>query len=271
VDARARLKPELGQVIATMHEMQHLDLDSRRGKAPGGYNYPLNETGVPFIFMNAAGLHDDLVTMVHEAGHAVHSFVTRDLAYNFYKDFPSEVAELASMGMEMLSMDHWDVFYQNEEDLRRARKQQLLRSVTLLPWIATVDAFQFWLYDNPGHAPAQREDAFVQLYRRFHGNVVDYSGIEDYLRNHWQKQLHIFELPFYYIEYGIAQLGALQVWKNYREDRQKGLEMYLQGLRMGFTRPLGELYAAAGIRFDFSATMIQELVDMVLAEYKRLD
>ena len=261
-----RLKGDLAQMIRTMDKMGHFDLSSRIGKAPGGYNYPLHETGVPFIFMNAVGTQADLKTMVHECGHAFHSFLTKDLALNAYKDVPSEVAELASMSMELISMDYWDTFYQNADDLRRAKLNQLTGTITILPWIATVDAFQNWIYDHPNHTVQERGDAWVQLYDRFHGDELDWTGFENIKRASWQMQLHIYEVPFYYIEYGIAQLGALQVWKNYKQNPEQGLNQYLKGLSVGYTKPIPEVYKDAGVSFDFSETMMQDLFSFVEKE-----
>lgn len=266
----SKLRPELGAMIAKMDEMQHLDLDSRIGKAPGGFNYPLPEIGVPFIFMNAVGLQSDLTTMVHEAGHAIHSFLTRQMRYNFWKDVPSEIAELASMSMELISMDHWDEFYDDPAQLRRARTVQMERSIGALPWIATIDAFQTWLYDHPDHSCEARRQQWVQLYNRFHGERIDYTGFEDTKANLWQKQLHLFEVPFYYIEYGFAQLGAFQVWRNYKADPEAGLQAYLEGLKMGYTRPIDITYQTAGARFAFDTDFMRELFAFVQAEYQQL-
>lgn len=259
----AGLHPVIGQTLPILQQMGHLDVDSRVGKAPGGYNYPLHETGVPFIFMNAVGTQRDVTTLVHEAGHAIHSLVTRELPYNLDRDTPSEVAELASMSLELLSMEGWGHFYPNETDLRRAQLHQIVDTVSLLPWIATIDAFQHWLYDNPGHSQAERKAAWLQVHQRFSGRVVDYTGLEDARAYHWQRQLHLFEVPFYYIEYGIAQLGALQVWRNFLAQPQQALEAYLAALRLGYTQPIGKVYAAAGIRFDFSADMLTDLMEFV--------
>lgn len=264
------IRPELGAMLRTLQTMGHLDLASRKGKAPGGYNYPLNETGVPFIFMNAVGLQSDLTTLVHEAGHAVHSIVVRDLPFNFHKDTPSEVAELASMSMELLTMDHWDVFYPDPADLRRAQLQQLDRSIGTLVWVATVDAFQTWLYDHPDHTRAQRRAKFVELSAHFLGTHVDYTGYEDAHAHGWHRQLHIFEVPFYYIEYGMAQLGAFQVWRNYQHDPTAALDAYLNALKLGYTQPIPAVYAAAGIRFAFDAATLHDLFAWVWGEYKKL-
>ncbi|MFM2375551.1 MAG: hypothetical protein RLZZ165_648 [Bacteroidota bacterium] len=266
-----RLRPALADNLRLMKEMGHLDLESRLGKAPGGYNYSLPVTGAPFIFMNAVGTSNDLTTMLHELGHALHSFATAQIDIAEFKHLPSELAEVASMGMEFFSLDALDEFYKDPESLRRARREQLMRPLILLPWIASVDAFQFWLYDHPGHTVPEREQAWTDIFLRFHGDHVSWEGDEEVLKNLWQKQGHIYDVPFYYIEYGIAQLGAIAVWRNFRHDPQKGLNDYLKALSMGYTRPIPEVYAAAGIRFDFSESYIRELVDFVAGEIDKVD
>lgn len=267
IAALSELRPELGEMIRIMDRMGYLDLDSRLGKAPGGYNYPLMETGVPFIFMNAAGVQSDVITLLHESGHAVHSFVTRDIPLNELKQPPSEIAELASMSMELLCLDHYDHFYQDPVALHRAQKNQLMRCITLFPWIATVDAFQQWIYDHPQHRAEERQAVWMQLYRRFHGDEVDWTGYESTLGSLWLKQLHIFEVPFYFIEYAIAQLGALAIWRNYREQPAEALNQYLDALQLGYTRPIPAVYDAAGIRFDFGVAYMQECIEFCLRAY----
>ncbi|ACT94740.1 M3 family oligoendopeptidase [Dyadobacter fermentans] len=272
IRAFSRLDPFLGDCLRIMKTMKHLDLESRKGKAPGGYNYPLDEIGVPFIFMNATSNLRDMVTLLHEGGHAVHSLVTRDLALNSFKHTPSEVAELASMSMELITMDFWDEFFTNEEDLKRAKITHLESIIETLPWVATVDKFQHWMYENPQHTPEQRTDAWVRIYEEFTDSVMDWSTLENFKKYLWQRQLHIYEVPFYYIEYGIAQLGAIGVWKNYRENPAAGLKGYLDALKLGYTATIGEIYQAANIPFDFSERHIAELMQFVrdeLAELKK--
>jgi oligoendopeptidase F len=270
IDCFYKIEPFFGQCIELMKKMGHLDLESRKGKAPGGYNYPLYETGVPFIFMNSAGLHRDVVTMVHEGGHALHSILTRDLPLTENKSVPSEVAELASMSMELISMENWEAFFENSEDLLRAKKEQLEKTIKALPWIAAIDKFQHWIYLNPGHTVEERYDCWVNIMKEFGTGVVDYSGLEKFLRRGWQVQLHLFEVPFYYIEYGFAQLGAIAMWRNYKTDHASALEHYQDFLKLGYTKTIPEIYTTAGIKFDFSDAYIKELADFIRGEYHKL-
>ncbi len=163
----AELLPFFSDCLVTMKKMGHLDLESRKGKAPGGYNMPLIESGAPFIFMNAAGQLDDVTTMVHEGGHAVHSFLTHNLELSSFKEYPTEIAEVASMAMELFSMDHWHVFFDNKGELLRAEEQQLERVITIFPWIATIDKFQHWVYENPDHSEEERADNWLRILKEF--------------------------------------------------------------------------------------------------------
>ncbi len=261
-----KIRPAYAEVLQIMKAMGHLDLDSRIGKAPGGYNYPLYEIGVPFIFMNSVGAHRDLVTMVHEGGHAIHSFVTKDLEITDFKSFPSEVAELASMSMELISMEHWDVFFTNPEELKRAKKEQLQDALKTLLWIAAVDKFQHWIYENPTHTVEERMKGWENVINQFNSKVVDWTGLENVKARSWQNQLHIFEVPFYYIEYGMAQLGAIAVWRNYKSNPQTALDNYEAALRLGYTKSIPEIYKTAGIQFNFSQDYVKELAQFVKAE-----
>lgn len=264
------IDPKLGQMLATMKVNNLFDVESRKGKAPGGYNYPLAETGAPFIFMNSANSLRDLTTMVHEGGHAIHTFLTAHLELNDFKHCPSEVAELASMSMELISMDNWNIYFDNEEDLVRAKREQLQDVLKTLPWVAVIDQFQHWIYTNPSHNAADREEAFKQIYTRFGAGFSNWEGQEAEFGNYWQKQLHLFEVPFYYIEYAIAQLGAIAIWKNYKENPQKAMEQYLTALSLGYTKPINEIYETAGIKFDFSLSYIEELASFVKDELQKL-
>ena len=264
------IDPKLGQMLSVMKENNLFDVESRKGKAPGGYNYPLAETGAPFIFMNSANSLRDLTTMVHEGGHAVHTFLTANLELNDFKHCPSEVAELASMSMELMSMDHWSIYFDNEEDLIRAKKEQLIDVLKTLPWVAVIDKFQHWIYTNIGHNAADREEAFKQIYTTFGGGFSNWEGQEAIFGNTWQKQLHLFEVPFYYIEYAIAQLGAVAIWKNYKENPEKALQQYLDALALGYTKPMDVIYETAGIKFDFSVDYVKELAAFVKNELDKL-
>jgi oligoendopeptidase F len=270
IEVFRRLDPFLGQCLSIMKEMGHLDLESRKGKAPGGYNYPLAEIGVPFIFMNATSTLRDMVTIMHEGGHAIHNFLTRDLELNDFKSTPSEVAELASMSMELISMDHWDVFFSDEAELKRAKREHLEDIIETLPWVAVIDKFQHWLYENPSHTLPERKAAWNRIFDTFSDTITDWTGLQnakDYL---WQKQLHLYEVPFYYIEYGMAQLGALAVWRNFRKDPRKGLQGYQNALKLGYLRTIPEIYAAADIKFDFSRDYIRELMKFVREELDKI-
>jgi oligoendopeptidase F len=264
------IDPFFGNCIEIMDRMRRLDLESRIGKAPGGYQYPLYETDVPFIFMNAVGLHRDLVTMVHEGGHAIHSFLDKDLELVEFKSPPSEVAELASMSMELISMEHWNIFFKDEDELKRAKRQQLEGVIDALPWIAAIDKFQHELYLNPEHTIEHRYEIWDKISKDFGSDVINYKGLEKYMRRKWQVQLHLFEVPFYYIEYGFAQLGAVAMWRQYRQDPKAAIENYKKALALGYTKSIPEIYKAAGIKFDFSPAYVKELMDFVKAEYEKI-
>jgi oligoendopeptidase F len=256
--------------IETMDNMARLDLESRKGKAPGGYNYPMAETGVPFIFMNAASSTRDVETMVHEGGHAVHSFLSKDLELAAFKSCPSEVAELASMSMELISYDGQDEFYRTPEELNRAKEEHLEGIIKILPWIATIDKFQHWIYTHPTHTAEERKVYWVQLSKEFGTGMVDWSGYELAQAYTWQKQLHLYEVPFYYIEYGMAQLGALAVWRNFLSDKKRAVQQYKEALSLGYTKTIGEIYKTAGVEFNFSAPYIKELMKFVKAELAKI-
>jgi oligoendopeptidase F len=265
-----RLRPYYGECLEIMKEMKHIDLESKKGKAPGGFNYPLYEIGVPFIYMNAVGSQRDLVTMVHEGGHAIHSFLSRDLDLCDFKSVPSEVAELASMSMELISMDSWDEFYSDEKELQRAKKEQMQKVLEGLPWIAAIDKFQQWVYTSE-HTAEQRRQEWKNIMSELNSSVIDWEGHEDALLNLWQKQLHLYEVPFYYIEYGMAQLGAIAMWRSYKQLGQEALDNYDAALKLGYTKSIGELYKTAGIEFNFSQEYVKELADFIKAQLADLD
>lgn len=256
-----KVDSELGDWFQILIDNGLLDLDSRKGKAPGGYQATLREVRLPFIFMNAVGLNRDLLTLLHEGGHAFHTFADRDQKLSGYRGSPIEFAEVASMSMELLGAPYFNAFY-SESDAARARYDLLEGITSILPWIATVDAFQHWIYTNPQHTAEERSNYWIGLMERF-GAGVDFTGYEESLKYRWHAQLHIFEYPFYYVEYGIAQLGALQIWNEYRKDPKVAIENYKKGLSLGASRPLPELFTAAGINFDFSESLIKPLMDEV--------
>lgn len=264
------LKPFFGDCLRKMKTMGHLDLESRKGKAPGGYNCPLAESGAPFIFMNAAGQLDDVTTMVHEGGHAIHSFLAHELELTGFKEYPTEIAEVASMAMELFSMNHWYVFFDDKEELKRAKEQQLERVITIFPWIATIDKFQHWIYENPDHTEEERAAQWVSILEEFSSAVIDFSGLDEYRKFAWQRQLHLFEVPFYYIEYGIAQLGAIGLWQQYKQDSEAAIKNYITALKLGGTKTLPELFKAAGLQFDLSPAHIQQLMLFVKQELDNL-
>jgi oligoendopeptidase F len=266
-----QLDPELGQQFASMGQMGLLDLASRKGKAPGGYQTSLAEARKPFIFMNAVGLDRDVRTLLHEGGHAFHALAAVAEPLLPYRHAPMEFCEVASMGMELLAGDHMTVFYDQDEDFRRSRREHLEEVLWILPWVATIDSFQHWLYEHPGHSADQRCEAWLAALSRFDGGVIDWSGLEEQQAHLWHRQLHIFEVPFYYIEYGLAQLGALQLWVKARSDPEVALAGYRAALALGGSKPLPELFAAAGLRFDFSAETIAPLAAAVAEELERME
>jgi oligoendopeptidase F len=264
------LRPFFGDCLQRMQQMQHLDLESRKGKAPGGYNCPLAESGAPFIFMNAAGQMHDVTTMVHEGGHAVHSFLAHPLELTGFKEYPMEIAEVASMAMELFSMDHWETFFSDAEELKRAKEHQLERVITIFPWIAIIDKFQHWIYEHPVHTAEERTAQWMAILAEYKDDVIDYSGLEAYRSNAWQRQLHLFEVPFYYIEYGIAQLGAIGIWMQYKQNKEQALDNYCNALALGGTKTLPQLYETAGLSFDFSPERIKVLMDFVNGELEKI-
>lgn len=265
------LHPFFAQCLRKMDSMKRLDLDSRKGKAPGGYNCPLAETGAPFIFMNAAGQTSDVTTMVHEGGHAVHSFLTHPLELSSFKEYPMEIAEVASMAMELFTMEYWSVFFETKEDLLRAKQHQLERVITIFPWIATIDKFQHWIYENPKSGAVERTSVWADILQEFSSPVIDFTGLEEYRKYAWQRQLHLFEVPFYYIEYGIAQLGAIGLWMQFKKDKDAALQNYMESLSKGGTKTLPELYKLAGLQFNFSPSYIRQLMLFVGQEMAKLE
>lgn len=265
-----QLHPFFADCLKKMNALKHFDLESRKGKAPGGYNCPLAESGAPFIFMNAAGQMSDVTTMVHEGGHAIHSFLSHNLSLSAFKEYPMEIAEVASMSMELFSMDHWQSFFDNEADLNRAKEHQLERTITIFPWIAIIDKFQHWVYEHPSHTVEERTQTWTSILNEFSTGSIDYTGLDEFRAIGWQRQLHLFEVPFYYIEYGIAQLGAIGMWMQYQQNPNAALENYMNALALGGTKTLPELYQTAGIEFNFSPNYVKNLMDFTNAQLEKL-
>ena len=263
-----RMGPALGDMFDTLRGGDCLDLESRKGKAPGGYQEMRDRSRKPFIFMNAAGMQGDLETMIHEAGHAFHSILCKPEPLLHYRHAPIEFAEVASMSMELMAYPFLDEFY-DEAQAARAKRSHLEDIARLLPWIATIDAFQHWIYTNPTHSHDDRTAFWLELNDRF-GAAVSWEGLEQFLAMSWQRQLHLFEVPFYYIEYGIAQLGALQLWLQYKNDPSKATANYTRAMSLGGSRPLPELFAAAELTFNFGPETMKRLMDEVQKELETL-
>lgn len=261
---------DLGTKFDKLVEMDTLDLETRKGKAPGGYQYYLEKSRIPFIFMNAAGLQGDLETMIHESGHAFHSLYCGHLDLIDERDYPIEFAEVASMSMELLTQPNWNIFYEKQDDANRAKISHLEGVVFLLPWIATIDAFQHWIYANPGHTREERKIQWISLRERF-GSEMNWEDHEDFRELSWQQQGHLFGVPFYYVEYGIAQLGALQLWQTHRKNPEKALKDYSNAMELGNTKTLPDLFAAAELKLGFDEKHLQSLigeVEVAMSEIK---
>ena len=267
-----RLDPVLGGQFRTMREEGLLDLDSRRGKAPGGYCDTLHVRGRPFIFMNASGVLEDVMTLLHEAGHVFHAFAAHQQPYVWQRHPGAEAAELASMSMELLAGPELGppAGMLNERDAAIAQLEHLEDLLGSLPHIASIDAFQTWLYTSgEGHDAAARDAAWLRIRGRFEQGI-DWSGLPAERTTRWYRQLHVFLYPFYYIEYGIAQLGAVQVWRNVRQSGPAALEAYRRFLALGATRSLPELFREAGAALIFDPVGMRPLIDLVEEEMDRL-
>jgi oligoendopeptidase F len=270
-----QVDPLLGEYFHVMQKNGLLDLDNRKGKAPGGYCIDFPAAKVPFIFMNAVGVHDDVQTLIHEGGHAFHVFETASLPYYHQRQIGTEIAEIASMSMELLASpylpQHAGGFY-NEKDAARARTDHLSQMILFWPYMAVVDSFQHWVYENHEEAsqPANCDRKWAELWGRFMKGV-DWSGLEEVMETGWQRKLHIHQVPFYYIDYGLAQLGAVQVWQNALGDQAGAVEAYLRALSLGATKPLPELYLAAGATLSFDEDTLKEAVDLIERKMEELE
>ncbi|HLQ07150.1 MAG TPA: M3 family oligoendopeptidase [Nitrososphaerales archaeon] len=252
---------DFSSYFGKMTSLGLLDLESRKGKAPGGYQEDLSEVKLPFIFMNAAKRDDDVRTLLHECGHSFHTFLMREKGlpyFNSGQNIQTEFAEVASTSMELISGEHYEGAFYSPQDARRSNKEEAVDIVKLFAWVATIDAFQHWVYTHPHHDSEERTKAWVSTFKRFSG-LESYDGLEASLAYRWQRQLHLFEVPFYYIEYGIASTGALGIWAKYRKDRKGAIEAYKRALSLGASRSLPELFNAAGLKWDLGPTALGRL------------
>lgn len=256
-----KIDSELAGYFTRMADLQLLDVESKKGKAPGGYQEELTEVRLPFIFMNAAKRDSDVRTLLHEAGHSFHTFLMRKEQipyFNANASLPLEFAEVASTSMEIISGESYDGVFYNSEDAARSNFEEAVGNVKLFAWVATVDAFQQWVYTHPDHTSEERAEAWVKTFNRFCG-LESYDGLEDSRTYRWHRQLHFFEVPFYYIEYGIALTGALGIWSKYRKDRKDAITAYKGALSLGAARPLPELFEAAGVEWGFGPPALRRL------------
>lgn len=250
---------QLAGYFARMMDLELLDLGSRKGKAPGGFQDDLAEARMPFIFMNAARRDYDVRTLMHESGHSFHAFLMRDAGLPFYnsgENMPTEFAEVASTTMELIGGEHLEGTFYSAEDTRRSNRAEAAQMVKLFTWVATIDSFQHWVYTHAGHSAEERTEQWVKTYLRFSG-LENFEGLEDALRYRWQRQLHLFQAPFYYIEYGIATLGALGIWLHYRRDPEGGIAAYKTALSLGCSRTLPELFEAANLKWDIGPAALE--------------
>ncbi|MED0876659.1 M3 family oligoendopeptidase [Bacillus mobilis] len=266
-----KLDPEFSTLLDRMHKNNCLDLESRKGKGPGGFCEYLPASQLSFVFMNLNHTHYDVTTFLHEMGHSIHNECMKQLKLQKYLEIPSESAELASMTMELFSMEYWDTFYENTEEFIKAKLDFFIDIVKYLPQMLIVDQFQHWLYENPNHTAKERNAKYLELHNTYQSNVVNIEGYENWIATGWLPVLHIFEIPFYYIEYAIAQLGALQMYKQFKENPKQAIENYKKALSLGSSKSLTEVYEAAGIRFDFSGETIKELMLFVESELALLE
>lgn len=237
-----KLDHEFSALLERMHKNNCLDLESRKGKGPGGFCEYLPASQLSFIFMNLNHTHYDVTTFLHEMGHSIHNDCMKQLELQKYLEIPSESAELASMTMELFSMEYWDTFYENKEEFIKAKLDFFKGIVKYLPQMLIVDQFQHWMYENPNHTAKERNEKYLELHNTYQSNIVNIEGYENWVATGWLPVLHIFEIPFYYIEYAIAQLGALQMYKQYKENPKQALENYKKALSLGSSKSLTEVY-----------------------------
>lgn len=264
------IHPDFETILKNMENNRCFDLETRFGKAPEAFNYPLFESKLSFVFMSATGGMRDLETLVHECGHALHSILSSHFNWAYYKEIPAEIAELASMSVELIAVENYHHFFACENEIIRAKLHLLEQIVENLCWVAIIDKFQHWVYANPYHEERERMHIFKNIYTEFHGDAVDWSGYEDYLESLWQTQLHLFEAPFYYIEYGFAQLGALGIWMKYRQNPASTLDNFIAALKLGYSKTIPQVYETAGVKFSFSPTDVEKSIKFLHHEIEML-
>jgi oligoendopeptidase F len=266
-----KIDPQLGAYFETMRRENLLDLDNRMHKAPGGFEDAFAAARKPFIFMNAVGVHSDVQTLLHEGGHAFHEFEMSRLPYLQQRELYQEFSEVASMAMELIAAPYLSEFY-SPEDAASARVQHLEYTLFIWPYVALGDAFQHWIYTNLDAAsdPANCDAKYAELWNRFLPGQ-DWSGLETFLLARWHQVLHFFRVPFYYLEYGLAQLGAVQVWANAIQDPRQAVAQYRHSLSLGGTVPLPDLFSAAGARFAFDADTLRKATDLIERTIEELD
>ncbi|PIR21574.1 MAG: peptidase M3 [Deltaproteobacteria bacterium CG11_big_fil_rev_8_21_14_0_20_47_16] len=257
----SKVHPEFVQTIDAMQENGMFDLDNRPGKAPGGYQHSFELRRLPFIFMNATGMQSDVETLLHEGGHAIHYWASRNQSLAFDRHAPIEFCEVASMGMEFLAGQYLEEFY-SKEDANRARKDHLEHVLWVFNWVATIDAFQHWVYTHPKHSREERADFWDSLMQRF-GGGEEWVGLEANRRGRWFRQSHLFTSPFYYIEYAIAQIGALQLWQQDLKDQKTAVANYRNALSLAGTKTIPELFAAGQLKFGFNESVIAPLAKTI--------
>ncbi|MBN1989225.1 MAG: M3 family oligoendopeptidase [Bacteroidales bacterium] len=264
------IDPEFAHMFNLMDVEGYLDLVSRKSKAPSGFSYPLYKVNRSFIFMNATGSLRDLEVLIHEGGHSFHAFLCASQPFHDYKWTPMEVAELASMAMELFAYEHLDLLLPTDEALRSNRRRMLEDIILSIPWIVAIDKFQHWLYTHPEHSAHERNLAWVEIYKEYSSKEICWDGVEEGFVFAWQKQLHLFEVPFYYIEYAIAQLGAIALWRKYRVNKEGTIAQFKNALQLGYSKTVPEIYATAGIEFNLSPAYLKGIIDFAKEELDKL-
>ncbi|MDP4550101.1 M3 family oligoendopeptidase [Alkalihalobacillus macyae] len=265
-----KLSPSFSDLLFDMKEKNLFDLESRDKKAPGGFCEFLPESKSSFIMLNLLNTKDDLPIFLHEMGHAIHHDLMKDIELNQYKSLPMETAELAAMSIELLTLDLWEPLYKTKEEFHLVKKELFEQILEFIPITIAVDQFQHWLYTNPDHTYLERNEKFQSILQQYDSKLINWDGIEEWKKLQWLDVIHIFETPFYYIEYAIAQLGALQLYRNYKNSPSVTISKFKSALTLGSSKSVKEVYQEAGIEFNLSEEMIKELMDFVGEELSNI-